>query len=112
MSGNGFVDYIIDILSEFGDIKYRRMFGGYGIYLNKIIFAIIINNEIYFKADRDLAEKYKASGSYPFYYKRDDKAISLSYWLVPSEVLEDGDHLKCWFDGSFKVAIDKKKLRI
>lgn len=46
------------------------MFGGYGPYVDKTIFAIIINNKIYFKADKLLAEKYESLGFYPFAYKR------------------------------------------
>ncbi len=54
MTDNGFVEYILDILSDYGNIKSRRMFGGFGIYLDKIIFAIIIDNELYFKADSNI----------------------------------------------------------
>ena len=43
MTNSGFVDYIIDCLSPYGNISARRMFGGYGLYLNQIIFAIIID---------------------------------------------------------------------
>ena len=32
MKNNGFVEYIIDLLSEYGDISSRKMFGGYGLY--------------------------------------------------------------------------------
>ncbi len=46
----------MDMLSRFGDIKLRRMFGGYGIYSGKLIFAIIINDELYFKVDTELME--------------------------------------------------------
>ena len=43
MSNSGFVEHIMDILFRFGDIRLHRMFGGYGIYRGKIIFAIIID---------------------------------------------------------------------
>lgn len=112
MTDNGFIDYILDILSRFGNIKLRRMFGGYGIYKDKIIFAIIINNELYFKADSILAEKYKLLGSCPFSYKRKEKTIALSYWLVPPEVLEDSDRLKGWFNSSLSAAISNKKNKL
>lgn len=43
MSNSEFVEHIMDILSRFSDIKLCRMFGGYGIYRGKIIFAIIMD---------------------------------------------------------------------
>lgn len=112
MINNSFLDYILDILLAYGNVKSRRMFGGFGIYLSGIMFAIIINNEIYFKVDSILAKKYKALGSYPFTYKRHNKIIALSYWIVPPEVLEDVDQLKIWFDSSLEIAKNNKKRNI
>ena len=43
MSNSEFVEHIMDILSRFSDIKLCWMFGGYGIYRGKIIFAIIMD---------------------------------------------------------------------
>lgn len=104
MTNSGFVDYILDILSDYGNIKSRRMFGGYGIYQNKIIFAIIIDNELYFKADKYLGEEFRSLGSYPFTYKREEKTIALNYWHVPPEILEDSDKFKIWLDKSLEAA--------
>ncbi len=111
MSNTGFVDYILDLLSIYGNISSRRMFGGYGIYLNKIIFAIIIDDELYFKADNDLAEKYKQAGSHPFTYQKNDKTIALSYWYISAEVIETQDLLKDWFNQSLSVATNSKKIK-
>jgi DNA transformation protein and related proteins len=79
------------------------MFGGCGLYLNKKIFAIIIDDELYFKADKAIAEEFKALGSRPFTYKRENKTIAMCYWYVPLEVLEDQELLKAWFNKSAKV---------
>jgi DNA transformation protein len=97
LSNSGFVEYIVDLLSAYGNIKVRKMFGGYGLYYNAKIFAIIIDDELYFKADKALAEEFKLSGSYPFTYKRDDKTVALGYYYVPSKIFEDDDRLKEWF---------------
>ena len=107
MANSEFVEYIMDLLSKFSDIKLRRMFGGYGIYSGKLIFAIIMDDELYFKVDANLIEEYKYTGSFPFTYKRDGKTIALSYWSVPSDVIEDGDLLNEWFNKSLKVAISQ-----
>jgi len=108
MTSKGFVAYIVDLLSGYGNITSRTMFGGYGIYSGKLIFALIIDDELYFKADRELAEEYEKSGSYPFTYQKNDKTVALSYWYVPAEVIEDDDLLKDWFDKSLLVAMASK----
>ncbi len=112
MINSGFVDYIIDLLSQYGNISARRMFGGYGLYLNKVIFAIIIDDELYFKADKDLGEEYTKAGSHPFTYQKNDKTVALSYWYVPAEIIEAQDLLKNWFNKSLRVATSlKRKVR-
>ena len=67
----------------------------------------LLGDELYFKVDVKLAEEYKNAGSFPFTYKRDDKTIALSYWYVPSEIIEDRDLLKEWFNKSLGVAISQ-----
>ena len=110
MSANsGFVEYIIDLLSSYAEVKSRRMFGGYGLYSGNIMFAIIIEDELYFKVDDVLSEEYRKSGSYPFTYQKNEKTVALSYWYVPDKVFEDGDLLKTWFSKSLAIAIDKKR---
>lgn len=104
MSSNGFVEYITDLLSSYGDITSRKMFGGYGLYCNKIIFAIIADDELYFKANSELAKEYESAGSLPFTYQKDEKRVALSYWYVPIEIIEEEDSLKSWFSKSFSVA--------
>jgi DNA transformation protein and related proteins len=86
------------------------MFGGYGLYFNKTIFAIIIDDELYFKADSDLGQEYQQTGSYPFTYQKNDKTVALSYWYAPSEIIENEDSFKNWFDKSVKVATTCKQL--
>ncbi|MGV2333188.1 MAG UNVERIFIED_CONTAM: TfoX/Sxy family protein [Planctomycetaceae bacterium] len=98
-----------EILEPFGPLKIRAMFGGYGIYKDGIIFAIIGYNELYFKADKVLAEYFKSQGSEPFTYDMNGKTASMSYYKVLPEILEDPDLLKEWFELSYQVATKSKK---
>lgn len=84
------------------------MFGGYGLYADKIFFAIIVDDELYFKADEIVSLEYKKLGSFPFTYNRENKTIALSYWYVPEEVIEDSDLLKEWYNKSLNVSKNKK----
>lgn len=44
-----FVDYVVDQLSDAGQITYKKMFGEYGIYCNGKIFALICDDQLFFK---------------------------------------------------------------
>ncbi len=105
---NSFVDYITDLLSPFGSIKAKSMFGGYGVYCNGVMFAIIADNELYFKTDKLLSKDFESQDSYPFTYKARGKTIALSYYQVPIDMIEDEEKLRLYFDKSYTIAKNKK----
>lgn len=110
MSSKEFAKYIEEILDQFGPIKTKPMFGGYGVYKSDLIFAIIVDNELYFKADPNTAEYFKSEGSRPFSYdSKKGKTVSMSYFLVLPEILEDEELLQKWFDMAYKSALQSKK---
>lgn len=101
-----FKDYIInDVLGHLDDIRTRSMFGGYGIYWHNIFVAIIAENELYTKVDKELAKKYKASGYYTFTYEQKDKLAELNYINVPQEILEDPIAIRQRLEESYSIAI-------
>ncbi|MDP4832096.1 MAG: TfoX/Sxy family protein [Rickettsiaceae bacterium] len=105
---NNYVDYILDLLSPFGSITSRAMFGGHGIYKDKIIVGIIADDELYFKVDATNKGQYAALNSTPFAYTAKDKKINLSYWKVPIEIMEDEEQLSIWLEQSFFISINVK----
>lgn len=44
-----FVQYAVDQLQEAGEIAYRKMFGEYGIYCDGKFFAMICDDQLFFK---------------------------------------------------------------
>ncbi len=91
MKNKSFHDYIVyDLLADIPDITSRAMFGGWALYKNGIIFGIIVAGELYFKVDNGNRPDFQRMESHPFVYvKSDGKSITMCYWLVPEEVLED-----------------------
>ena len=76
MNSHEFVDYFVhDLLAHISGITTRSMFGGHGLYLHGKIFSIIINGELFFKVDDELAKEYAKLGSKPFTYDRDGKIM-------------------------------------
>ncbi|CAF3786768.1 unnamed protein product [Rotaria magnacalcarata] len=73
---------IINLLSPYGYIKIRAMFGGYGVYKDSVIIGIIVDDELYFKVDKQSAEIYELKGSKPFCYKARDKIITFNLLLL------------------------------
>lgn len=102
-----FHDHIVyDILGAISGITSKAMFGGYGIYKNGKIFAIIIDGELYFKVGENTVADFKKLGSRQFTYKKKDgKKYKMSYWLLPEEIMEDKEKLELWVDSACRVGV-------
>ncbi|GAA5252305.1 hypothetical protein KNCP2_05930 [Candidatus Rickettsia kedanie] len=51
--------------------------------------GIIKSNELYFKSDLSTYEYFQSCGSKPFVYQSKGKLVTLSYWKVLPEIMED-----------------------
>jgi DNA transformation protein len=91
-------------------VTSRAMFGGYGIYKHKIIFALIIEETLYFKVDEKIVAEFEKMGSHPFeYQKGDGRTVVMSYWTVPSKVMKSRPLLLEWIDRSVEASKRRKK---
>lgn len=93
MRSKAFHDYIVhDVFGNYSGITSRAMFGGWGIYKQGKIFSIIVGDQLYIKHTDQNASIFEEFESGPFTYKRKDgKEISMSYWLIPEEIMNDRD---------------------
>lgn len=99
-----FVEYACEQLAQIcTNVTYKRMFGGYSLYENGQIFAMVCEGELYFKGHKSLNQFYEEKNSHPFTYDKNGKPYEMNYWLVPGEVLEDAAQLQEWFDVAFKA---------
>ena len=106
-----FVDYVVsDLLDGIEGVRAKAMFGGHGVYKGDTFFAIIVDDELYYKADASTQKDYRSLGSEPFHYSRKDKmAVTMSYWKLPVEVMDDRQELLEWTEKAVRVAISSKK---
>ena len=49
----GFKDFVTELLDGFGPVTIRNMFGGAGVYADGVMFAILVDDVLYLKADKD-----------------------------------------------------------
>jgi DNA transformation protein len=96
---NPFVDRVLTLLTPHGDIRARPMFGGYGLYLDGMIFAIIVQDRLYFKTDAETRPRFVRTGSKPFSYLRGgEKAVSLSYYEAPPRTMNSARAIMPWME--------------
>jgi len=96
---NKFVDLVLTLLTPYGDIRARAMFGGYGLYLDGMIFAIIVQDRLYFKTDAETRPRFLRTGSKPFsYFRAGEKAVSLSYYEAPPRTMNSARAIMPWME--------------
>ena len=96
---NEYLQFIMQKLDPLGDVKSRAMFGGYGIFHEGLMFALISDDMLYFKVNESNLDIYKQAGSRPFPH-------GISYWEAPAELLEEDSKLHEWANISMKIAHD------
>ncbi len=103
-----FLDHVLEeVLVGIPKITSRPMFGGYGIYNNGTIFAIIAFGKLYFKVDDSTRPMYEAMKSEPFTYEQGDhERTTMPYWLVPEELFKEKEKIRKMVTES--VSISKK----
>ena len=102
-----FLDYIIDQFSAWGDVTFRKMFGGTGLYYNGRIFGLVADDVVYLKVDETTRDKYLAAGSGPF-QPYPDRAKMSSYFELPPDILENPEELIEWAEESLSVQKKRK----
>lgn len=109
MNTKEFQQYILkDVLNDVEGISSRKMFGGCGLYKHGVIFGMIINDTLYFKVDDSNKIQYEKHNSKPFTYSHHGKTISMSYWEVPADVIDNKQTLAEWIEQSYLISKQRK----
>lgn len=102
-----YLAYVKGQLEGMGDLDTKNMFGGTGLFHQGLMFGMIANDVLRFKADATISSFFEEAGMKPFTYKAGKKPMP--YWEVPVNILEDSDQLISWAMRSYQVALKTKK---
>jgi DNA transformation protein len=103
------VSHVLELLVPMGRPRSRRMFGGWGIYLDEWFVAIIAFERLYLKADDRTRAAFEAAGCEPFAYKGKGGDIHvMSYWSAPAEALESPGEMRQWARMALDAALRAK----
>lgn len=98
-------EFARELFGAFGDVRIRSMFGGAGVFRNDLMFGLIIDEQIYLKADAVNRPDFDAAGLGPFVFERKDgRNIAMSYYLIPDVLYDDAEELAVWANKAFAAA--------
>ena len=100
-----FVDYAVDLMQTIGPVSARRMFGGYGIFLDGLMFALVADSILYLKTDAESVGAFTELGLEAFTYSKKGKPYRMSYHQAPEACLEDVDAMSRWANRAYEAAM-------
>lgn len=106
-----FVEFVIEQMAPIGRPRVRAMFGGYGVYRDDRIFAIIVDDRLYFKADPITRAEFEAKGLRPFTYVARGKSVTMQYFEAPPEVFEEPEAMRSWVQKAYGAADRTKETK-
>lgn len=108
-AGDAFLQHLRDLFAPLGRVSARGMFGGHGLYLDGVIFGIVIDDRVCLKVDAQTEPAFRAAGCAPFVYRGQQRPITMSYWSVPDEAMESPQDMLPWARLALAAALRKAK---
>jgi DNA transformation protein len=109
MANSDFIRFISDQMSVIGHLRIRAMFGGHGIYKGDRMFAIVVDDRLFFKVDDVSRGDFELAGSSPFTYKSKGRSVTLQYYEAPSDVFDNREGMKVWAEKALEAATRAQK---
>ena len=92
---DSYVEFVLEQLASLGTITARNMMGGKTIHCDGTVFALIGHGAVYLKADAGNRPMFEAR-NLPAFQPDPNEPGTMSYYLVPADVLENRNELARW----------------
>ncbi|PSJ36645.1 TfoX/Sxy family protein [Allosphingosinicella deserti] len=93
----GLSAWVREALEPLGTVTMRKMMGGAILYLDGIVFALLDDDALWFKADPETDALWDAEGCERFSMAFKDGRIGvMNYRRAPPDVYDDPDALQHW----------------
>jgi DNA transformation protein len=106
-----FANYVVELMAGFAPVQAKPMFGGFGVYRDGLMFALIADERLYFKADDASQPQFEARGLGPFTYDFNGKVGHLRYYEGPAEVYDEPEHMAQWARVGYECALRQQKAK-
>ena len=106
-------EFIRELFAQFRPVTVKRMFGGAGVFVEGLAFAVVFDGVIYLRVDEASIADFEREGSKPFVYplaKIPGRAgrPSRNFWRLPERLYDDPDELAVWAGRALTIAQRKK----
>lgn len=101
-----FVHFVVENLQSLGPVLAKRMFGGHGLFLHDVMFALVAWDTLYLKVDDINRPAYDKRGLRPFsYVGQKGRTATMSYCEAPAESMDEPEILRHWASEAYAAAL-------
>jgi DNA transformation protein len=110
---SAFVDSLLDLLTPLGEVTARKMFGGYGIYKETLMFGLVSQNRFYIRTDEETKERFIDQGCDPFVFCLDKAGnpVVSKYYEPPEMAFANAQRMKPWATMGWECALRSVKTK-
>lgn len=99
----------LKFFENFGKIKSRSMFGGFGVFCDDAMFALVVNNSLHLRAGKESEIEFKNIGMTPYTYTKRNFPVNTKYYVIPDLWWEEPNLLMTYAKKALSIATDNKK---
>lgn len=100
-----FVNHCVELLQPLGTVRTKRMFGGWGLYVDEIFIVIVAFERLYLKVNDTTRAAFEAEGCEPFVYDSKTGSVALGYWTAPADALDSPALMQPWARRALQAAL-------
>jgi DNA transformation protein len=109
MADGLFNEFVLDQLNAVPDVRARAMFGAHGLYAGAYFFGILDEGRLFFKTDAQSQADYTARGMEAIAYESKGRVVTMNFYEVPPDVLENAPELTEWARRAIQIAAGSRK---
>lgn len=99
------IDHLQELFAPVGGVTFKRMFSGYGIMKEGMMFALIASDIVYLRADDAAVARHKAEGAPQWTpHMRGKTMTTMPYWQVPERLFDEPEEFAEWAREAFAIA--------
>ena len=102
MKTDRFVDFAAEHFAPLGIITTRAMMGGWCLYCDGVVFALVAGGVLYLKGDAVNIPRFESRGLAAFRPFRAQDA-AMRYFQAPPEIFEDPAAMHEWVGGAVEA---------
>ena len=107
----GLAAWVGECLQPIGKVTTRSMMGGATLYLDGTVFAIIADDELWFKADKVSDSEWDSLGAERFTYDMRGKIGTMNYRRAPLDAYDDPEAMRRWAALALEAGLRAPKKR-